>query len=684
MLYEKNPFKELESLFNPKSIAVIGASNSTDKIGGFIFKELHKTKGAKVYPINISSTNVQGEQAYPSITHLKKKVDLAIVVIPGNFVVDTVEEIAKTGCKNIVIISAGFKEIGEVGIVREQQLKHIISKYSLHVIGPNCLGILHTKNSMNASFARTLPLEGGVGLVSQSGAVIDAILDWSFEVNVGFSKVVSIGNMAGIDELDMLRFFEKDPNTSTIVYYMETLEKGKEFAKELEKVTKKKPVIIIKPGTSKQAQKAIGSHTGSLAQDSKLIFSLLEHHGAILVNNYEELLTLLLATRMKTPTSSSVAIVTNAGGPGVISSDLLATSELELAELSPKLQTRLSRLLPTEASVKNPIDILGDGKSDRYGKVLQELCSSKEIKNIIVLLTPQIMTDSLEIAKEIVKFQKKTSKTILPIFLGGRDIKEAIEYFHHHNLPTFPTLHQGIFALNKLFQWYQCTQKKSFSQTIKVHPSLQKIRALLEHKQGLLDFTTTQKILSYVDITLPKKIVLETKQDILQTHIGDIPHVLKVEGIVHKKEENAVITHITQNQFQDIALEMLEKHQKPLTLEPQVTGHEAYIGLKNSGDLGNFIFFGTGGSYISVYEDISLMPCPITKEQAKQLVSKTKISKILNGIRGDKPCNLQQLYSILHKISFLLEIVPEIKEVDINPIICNEEECVLVDVKLLV
>lgn len=688
----KNPIASLYGLFYPENIAVVGASENISKIGGYIFSQLLQLKNCELYPINIKSETIQGKKAYPSIEQLPKSVDLAVIAIPQAFVLETLEDCVKKNIQNVVIITAGFKETGPQGAQEEEKIKDLIHKHNLNVVGPNCLGFLNPEIQLNASFAKDLPEFGSIGLVSQSGAIIDALLDWSFEHHVGFSKVVSIGNMAGIDELDMLEYLSQDPHTKTIVFYMESLDNGKEFGKKLKEISKKKPVIILKPGNSKNAQKAIGSHTGSLAQDGVLVERLITQNNGIFVKTIDELYNMLILLNSKAPQpiSNNLAIVTNAGGPGVIATDMLDSTSLKLAQLTPSTKEELSKLLPKEASVHNPIDVLGDATSTRYIETIKVLLKKKEIDSLLILLTPQIMTDSGNLAREIVEIVKTAKKPILTSFLGGKEVKEAHHIFKEHTIAHFSTPNQALHALNYFTNYHTFNFKERLIVPEISTQQIDKIKKTLRKKQGLLDYSTTKKILQALKITTIDKIHLSTKEEILTTTLpSNTSYVLKAEHVLHKKEENAVHTSITSLNFQDVALEMFSQLSKKgftptLTLEPKFEGKEVIIGLKSHGELGNFIMFGTGGSYVSVYNDISFSQAPLTKNQAAELVNSTHIVKLLQGHRGEKGVDFSQLYELLIKLSFLQTYFEEIEEVDCNPVICNQKGFHLVDVKLIV
>ena len=684
MLSESNSKKALQSLFYSKSIAVIGASEDTSKIGGFIFSQILKVSSIKVYPVNMKSNSIQGITSYKHVSDVKKQIDLAVIVIPVNFVLEAIDDCVQAGIKNVVIITAGFKETGESGAKIEQEIKVLAQKHNLNLIGPNCLGFLNPEIGLNCSFAKDLPEFGDLALVSQSGAVIDALVDWSFSKNIGFSKIISCGNMAGVNTLDFLDYLYHDEKTKTICFYMETIENGEAFGKLLKKVTKKKKVIIIKPGKSENAQKAIGSHTGSLAQNGILVEKLIKENGGIFVEKFEELYNLFIGIETLKVKGAQTVIVTNAGGPGVITTDALEDSNLTLFSFSEKQKKIILKSLPPAASVNNPIDVLGDAKGDRYLSALKELEKIESINNIIVILTPQMMTPCLEIAKNLVEFSKTSKKCISSVFLGGFEIRGAVEYFENNHFPNFRTPSEAITTMNKLYE-YELFDFKDTPKGFEFNEKkIKKIKKELVHSSGLLTYTQTKKIFSCLELELPEKNHFNSKQEILSMNLkAGNNYVLKAEGIVHKKEVEAVKIGITSLTFQKEALEMFERTSgAELTLEQQVQGHEVIVGLQQN-DLGKFIMFGYGGSYVHVFNDVHFSLAPLSYKKAKELIKQSMVYTLLKGVRGEHPIDFESLVEILVRVSYIQELFPEIKEVDLNPIICNKNGAYCVDVKLL-
>ncbi len=681
----------LDKIFYPNSIAIIGASNDTTKIGGFLFSQISKIDSITAYPINLREKKIQKIKAYGSVLDINKDIDLAIIVIPRDFVLKSLQDCADANIKNIIIISAGFKEIGEEGIRREEDIKKIVEKYNINLIGPNCLGVLNPEINLNCSFAKEAPLGGEIALISQSGAVIDAIIDWSFSKNIGFSKIVSLGNMAGVDSLKILKYLKDDPKTKSVVFYMETLDRGEEFAKVLREVSKKKPVIIIKPGNSVESKAAIGSHTGSLAQDNKLVEVLIKENGGIFVKSLNELYGVLIGLKSNLPKDNQLIIVTNAGGPGVIATDCASENNFELYKLDDTQKIKFD-FLPKEASLNNPIDILGDAKSDRYCLALKEIQKISQVSNVLILLTPQVMTDNLNIAKEIEKISKKSKKTIYVSFLGGKEIDSAIKYLDEKNIASFFSPSDAITAMKYLHDYNNFIfEDKRLDMKFNV-AKVDELNKIIENEKGLLDYELTKQILDTLKIKLPNKKIIKNIEDISKIELfSNKKYVIKADSkdLIHKTEVGGVRIGIACEDVKKNLEEMFESILKVssqfyLTVEEQYGGIETFIGLKKDEGLGEFIFFGTGGIYVNVYEDINIKTCPLNEYTCRALVEQTKVFKILKGFRGTKEIDFKHLYELLIRISYLQTLYPSIKEVDLNPVICNEKGIYLVDVKLLI
>ena len=681
-------FNTIDSFFYPKSIAIVGASDDELKIGGFMFSQIKNHSSIKAYPINAKNSTIQGHRSYASLTQIEGEIDVCIIAIPKQFVFQTLEECAKKNISKVVIISAGFKELGGDGIEEENAIKQFCKKNNITLIGPNCLGFLNPELQLNASFAKDIPKFGDIALISQSGAVLDAIIDWSFTHNIGFSKIVSIGNMAGVNAYGFLEYLNEDPKTHSIVFYLESLEEGEKFRELLSKVTPKKPVFILQPGKSTNAQKAIGSHTGSLAHNYELVKTIYEYSNAILVEGFDELFAHLIALKSsKKPQGNSILIVTNAGGPGVIATDSLEEFALNRYELSDD-EKQLFSTMPKASSLNNPIDILGDADPKRYQEALQAAIQT-QADGLLILLTPQMMTNSKAIAQSIIEVDKKSKKPIYCCFLGDKEVKDALSYFDLTKIPYFSSPKSALKSYATLYNYFTSTPLQCQS-TSKI-PSQTSLKLLHnEHiTKGLLSQEKTLEIVKSLNLNIPKTYLINSSHDIYTTSFDEnLTYFVKADNILHKKDVGAVKPHISYDQLVPTLEEMyatFSKENKDLTLfvQEEIKGVETIVGLKCDEQLGNFLVFGSGGTAVSLFKDIAFSPTPMNRAMSEKCVQSTKVFTLLNGYRGENKCNIEELYNTIESISQLPQLYNNLKEVDCNPVIVNEKGAYLVDIKLL-
>ncbi|MCH8519273.1 MAG: acetate--CoA ligase family protein [Nanoarchaeota archaeon] len=672
--------QSIHNLFYPSSIAIVGASNDTSKIGGFMFEQIKDHPSITAYAVNSKGEEIQSRESYKSIIEIEDDVEVAIIVIPKQFVLNILHECALKKISKVVIISAGFKEVGEEGKKLEQEITTFCKNNNITLIGPNCLGFLNAELKLNASFAKDIPQSGGVALVSQSGAVIDAIIDWSFAHNIGFSKIISVGNMAGVTQHDFLEYLMQDDKTKSIVFYLESLEEGKKFQELLNKTTPLKPVFILHPGKSVNAQNAIGSHTGSLAHNYELIKTIYSYSNTILVEGFDELFSHLTALKTKLPTGNKILIITNAGGPGVIATDCLDDFNLHKYTLTNE-ERELFKELPQAASLENPVDILGDADPKRYSYALNTALKT-QADGFLILLTPQMMTNSKAIAQEIIELDKETNKPIYCCFLGSKEVKDALSYFDLTNVAYFSSPRAALESYSKLLTY---NTSKPLLTNSKSSPQ----RNIEVQKKGLLNQEETLKICKQLGLKTPKTYLLNSVHDIYTTNFD--PHCtyfVKADNILHKKDVGAVKPHIQPEELVPTLEEMFSTFSKEnpdvtIIVQEEIKGIEVIAGLKCDESLGNFLLFGSGGTAVDIFKDISFAPTPITTEISQKVINSTLISKLLHGYRGDEAVNIEDLQQALEKISYLPSMYENLVEVDCNPIIVNKEGAYLVDVKLL-
>lgn len=654
------------SLLNPSSVAVIGASNDKTKVGYQILKNLKNFK--KVYPINIKKNKIQGQKAYKSIKDIKNKVELAVIIVPAEFVPQVLQECGEKKVKYAVIISAGFKESGKKDL--EKLTKKVAQKYKIRIIGPNCFGIINTKNNLNTTFSNQTIKKGNIALITQSGALCAAILDYAKIRNIGFSKFISLGNKSDIDEVEILKTLAKDKETNTILIYTEGINNGKEFYNLTKKI--KKPIIIIKAGKTKEAKEAISTHTGSIAGSDIAYKTAFEQANIIEATTIEELLDFgKTFSQVPLPKDNEISIVSNAGGLAVLAADASSKYSINLKDLS-KIKP-LKKVIPKHTTLHNPLDLIGDAKANLYKKSLNILL--KKSKGALVILTPQAMTEIEQTAKEIVKL-KKYKKPILTSFVGGERIESGIEILEENEIPNFFNPSNAIKTYSKLIQ-YQKKQKHTYSKT-KYNKT--QARKLIKNKT-YLTFQERKKLLEIYKIPYTKAKIIKKRSHL--NHNLKYPLVLKIEDskILHKTEKKGIIINIQNKKELLEAYNKLKNKTEELLLQEMVEGKELILGMKTDKQFDKLIMFGLGGIYTEVLKDVSFSLTPISKQRAQTMIENLKSYPILKGKRTKEPLNLKKIKETILKLSQMAGDL-DIKELDINPLIANKKEVKVVDFKL--
>lgn len=688
----------LESFFNPKKIAVVGVSEDPRKLGSLIFNNLKNAKfKGQLYPVNtrVGGKELYGHMSYKSIKEIQEPLDLAILVVAAKFCSSVVDDCIVNGTKNISIIAAGFSEIGNISL--EKEITEKCLKNHINLLGPNCLGHISTFTDLNASFADGYPSKGNVAFISQSGAYCCAMLDWAEKKKIGFSHFISIGNKAIISEEKLLSVLKDDINTKFFTFYLENLKNGKEFLKILTEVTKTKPCIILEPGKSKKAQIASQSHTGSLAPNYKILEIALQNAGAIKVKDTRELFGLIetLVYSHHHNFEGNVVILTNGGGVGVLSSDLCEEHGLILEKPSENTIEKLKKVLPNMSSLNNPIDVLGDAKADRYENALRILCESGEYKNIIVLLTPQLGTDSKGTAESIVKlYSEFPNINIYTSFIGGKRVQVGIDILKLNKIINFEYPTDCIDLLGLLHKHHKKTESIVEIQSGKINQEIKK--KIIEFKQqGVpsLPQDVVNMIMDFYQIDHPKHGNFTDKNECLNFCKILFPHplVMKLSSpdAIHKTEMKGIYLDIKdENQFNlawDNLKDTINKYQLKnasiLVQEMIFKSSEAIIGLNTDQNFGKIMIFGMGGIYTEVMNDISVRILPTN--QFEDMINETKIGKILKGVRGEEPKALDKVVDALNKVQKIAIDFPEIISLDINPLLITKERAVVADFKIL-
>ncbi len=710
--YEQNP---LSAIFAPKNVALIGATETTDSVGRTLMWNLISNPfGGAVFPINPKRPNVLGVKAYPSIADVPEKVELAVIVTPAPTVPELISQCVEMGVKGAIVISAGFKETGPQGVELERQIMQHARRGGMRIIGPNCLGLMSPISGLNATFAANMAKPGKVGFISQSGALCTAVLDWSLTANVGFSHFVSVGSMLDVGWGDLIYYLGDDPNTESIVIYMETIGDARSFLSAARQVANTKPIIVIKPGRTEGAARAAASHTGSLTGSDEVLEIAFRRAGVLRVNGIAELFYMAdIFSKQPRPKGNRLTILTNAGGPGVLATDALITNGGQLAQLSAQSMKAFDDLLPTAWSHNNPVDILGDASPERYARALEIAEKDDNSDGMLVILTPQDMTDPSQTAEELVSISKQINKPVFASWMGGVNVQEGEKILSHSNIPSFPypdtaarmfdyfANYSGI--LDRLYETptlaaYSLDQPPDakLADTI-----IQKARA---EGRTILSEAESKQLLSAYHIPTVETIIAATEDAAVQAanRIG-YPVVLKLhsETITHKTDVGGVQLDLenaesVRQAFQSIAKSLYEKvgekdssgriHFLGVTVQPMISseGYELIIGSSIDPQFGPVILFGLGGQLVEVFKDSALGLPPLNTTLARRMMERTRIYKALQGVRGRKPIAMEALEQLVVRFATLISEQPWIKELDINPLLASPERLMALDARIVV
>jgi len=701
----------IDNLLKPGSIAVVGASREKQKLGRMVLDNIVKSgfKG-KIYPINPKAKRIAGFTCHPTVSAVRQKIDLVVISIPASFVLDVVKDCVKKSVGAVIVIASGFSETGKDGLEQELKLKEVLAKKNIPLLGPNCLGIINTSAHINATFAKPTINAGNIAFLSQSGALGTAALDWAQKVGIGFSHFVSLGNKLDLSENNFIEYLNADKNVGVIGMYLEDFTDGKKFM-ELAR-TSSKPIIVLKPGKSKAAQHALGSHTGSMAQNDLIISAALEQSGVIQVETIEELFyTLMFFSWHKGEIGNKIAVITNAGGPGVVTTDEIEIKGLKLARLKSSTKKRLALTLPSSANCNNPIDVLGDALADRYAFALKTVLADRNVDAVMVLLTPQTMTDIVGTAKEIVKVTKTSKKLLISCFLGGRDVEKGREIISTSLIPGVAFPSDAVDALTNLYRYYQGKKRLSKrSSSVKSSKYAKKVNSLLEGVHGVVDTQLAERILKFYKIPLLRS---HFPKDIADARRGadkvTYPIVLKLihPKLVHKTDVKAVKLNVMNNKqlvqsYNELSLlaQRLKLEGYKMEIQPFITGTlELIIGVKYDEDteiqvghaktivksrgFGHSLLFGMGGIYTEVFKDVSLKMIPLVDDDITDILNNTYAGIILKGERGVN-YNVKKVRDVIKKINQLVHDISNLRELDINPLFACGKDVWVVDVKMFV
>jgi acetyltransferase len=688
---------KLDAIFAPESVAVIGASTKKGKVGHDIFANIlfGGYKGT-LYPVNPKAKSILSVKCYTSINNIPDPIDLAMIILPPKLALKAVEDCIARGIKGVVIVSAGFKEVGGEGLVIEQKIHDMCRQANIRIVGPNCLGVINPSAdvSLNASFSARMPETGNISFISQSGALCTAVLDFAADKGFGFSKFISIGNKADVDELDLLRYYHKDPDTDVVMIYMEELSRDPEqFIREVREITSgtnPTHVLAIKSGTSDAGAAAAASHTGSLAGPDAIYDAIFAQAGIIRCKTVNELFDYAqVFASKKALRGDKIAIVTNAGGPGIIATDMSENSGLKLAQFTDETIRELHKYLPPTANFHNPVDVIGDAARDRYENTLATVMSDPGVDGVLIILTPQSMTDAVGTAEAIVNIARNSVKPIICSFMGIVDVSDGVKLLQKNQLPVYHFPESAARAMGALYQGTKWLSRRTLPQ-YEIHYDSKKaeeiINSCLEKGQYSLGELDGSRILQcYGFNTLEMELATNDDEAADLAEAIGFPVVMKIVSaqILHKSEANGVkigleTTEEVREAFNEImagasAYDPDAVLDGVLIQQMAPSGTEVILGVSRAPMFGHAVMFGLGGIFVEVYKDVSFSLAPLGRNVARRMIKQIKGYPILTGFRGQPPADIEMLEKHLVSLRAMVTHHPVIKELDINPLFVHSE-----------
>lgn len=683
----------LSKFFSPRSVAVIGASADPHKLGHAVLDNLvhggFYGSGRKVYPINPKSESILGQTAFPSVEAVPDPIDLAVIVVPYLRVLEALQTCVRKRIPAVVIITAGFREAGLAGLEREQEVLDLARQNGIRLIGPNCLGVIDTNTPLNASFSAGTPPSGPMAFMSQSGALGTAILDWAQAGRLGLSKFVSLGNKADVSEIDLLHAWGEDHTSRVILCYIEGVADGQAFIDVARRTSKKKPIVAIKSGVTQGGARAVSSHTGSLAGSEQAYQAAFRQAGIVRADTLEDLFDYAIGFGYLPPLRGDrIAIVTNAGGPGILATDALERAGLSLARFTPEILAALKQGLPEAASASNPVDVLGDARSDRYRFALEQVMADPNVDALMVILTPQAMTEIVATAQAVIDVAAEAAIPVIACFMGESRLAPAAAMFKAQRVPNFPFPERAALVLKAMSTYRQFAAEAlpDFERFAIDRAAIRQVfdRVLAEGRVAIGD-AEARDILTACGLTIPPSELAETPEQAAEiaARIG-FPVVLKVASpdILHKTDVGGVKVGIdTASDVRD-AFDLITYRAQRYLPEARLwgclvqkmapPGIEVLLGMNRDPQFGPLVTFGLGGIYVETLKDVAFRVAPFSRREAAQMLAEIRARAMLDGVRGKPPADKPALVDALLRISQLVAEFPEISELDINPFIVYE------------
>ena len=696
----------LKPFFQPDSVAVIGASGNPSKLGHAVLKNLVDggyTQRGLVYPINPGAGSILGHRAYASVLDVPAAIDLAVIVIPYPQVPDALRQCGQKGIPAAIVISAGFREAGMEGLERELELTQIAKEYNLRLIGPNCLGVIDTFTPLNASFSAGTPPSGPMAFMSQSGALGTAVLDIALAGRLGLSKFVSLGNKADVSEIDLLQAWADDEHTRVILIYSEGLPNGEEFIRVARQITPKKPVIAIKSGVTQSGSRAVSSHTGSLAGSEQAYQAAFSQAGIIRAESMQALFDMALAIGYQPALRGNrIAIVTNAGGPGILATDALERAGLSMARFEIETIQALEQYLPDAASAANPVDVLGDARADRYRFALENVIADPNTDGLLVVLTPQAMTEIEATAEAMGRLADTTDKPILACFMGEARMVKGIEILNRFGVPNYAFPERAASAFHAMAKYQEIKNKQtSPPQAIEadigqVHSVITRVRS---EKRTTIGDAEARDILQAYGLHIPRSEIAASPDRAIEiaSQIG-YPVVLKIASpdILHKTDVGGVKVGLQNAEAVRDAFELMVYRAQRYIPEARIWGClvqemapagglEVLVGMNRDPQFGPLVTFGLGGIYVEILKDVTFRIAPFSRQEAEEMIGEIRAHALLDGVRGKPPMDKEAIVDTLIRIGQLVQDFPEIAELDINPLMVypRGQGAIAIDMRLV-
>jgi len=700
--------KNIESIMSPRSIAVVGATNRPGSVGLAVFRNiLNAAFQGVLYPVNPKAKYVQSVKAYPKLMDIPDEVDLAVVIVPAEIVCPILEEAGQKRARGAIVVSAGFKEVGGHGVELENRVKQVAAKYDIRLVGPNCLGVINNSENvrMNASFATKMPKQGNIAFISQSGALCTAVLDYAEGRDIGFSKFVSFGNKADVNETDLLRYLKDDPDTDVILMYLEDISHGRAFLETAREITwqAQKPMLAVKSGRSAEGARAAASHTGALVGSDSAYDALFYQSGILRVEGVDELFNRAIAfSKQPIPRGNRIAIVTNAGGPGIMATDAAIRHNLKIATLSEQTKKKLKKELPPTASIENPVDVIGDATHERYEAAIRHILMDENVDGGIVILSPQAMTDIMETAEIVPHVIKDIDKPVLCSFMGIVDVSEGVKYLEKNGIPNYAFPEAAIRSMASM-AFYGNLLTLDRREVRRVAADRDTATVVIQKKLAgkdryYMSEMEANEILQCYGFPVLKSILLKEPSQVDEAAEQIIfPAAMKISSpdVVHKFDVGGVRLKIKTKEearkaYQEI-IDNVKKFKPKAKIDGVIIermakrGMEVILGAVRDPRFGPICMFGLGGTLVEALKDVTFRLAPMWEISAEIMIRSIKAYSLLKGVRGGWPCDIDAIKDCILRLSQMVSDHPEIAELDINPLIVypKGQGCVVADSRIL-